>query len=104
MEIEEDVQPYQTLAAYAVIDKEDGLKKGLEYMKSICMVPTSTVDKIITHNEFLDHLERDNNIIANDAELKDLSYYCLSRPFWISNKDYKGSSKYVLVERETKEI
>jgi hypothetical protein len=58
---EEDGQQFRAHVAHAVIDKEDALKKGHEYMKFICKVPGSTVDKIFTYNEILDHIEKDTN-------------------------------------------
>jgi hypothetical protein len=51
-----------------VIEKEDQLKKGSEYMKFICKVPGSTVDEIFTYNEILDHIKRDNSGLYSDTE------------------------------------
>jgi hypothetical protein len=50
---EEDGQRFRARVVRAVIDKEDVLKKGSEYMKFICEVPNSTVDEILTYNEIL---------------------------------------------------
>jgi hypothetical protein len=41
----------------AVIEKEDQLKKGSEYMKCICEAPGSTVDDIFIYDEILDHIK-----------------------------------------------
>jgi hypothetical protein len=65
---EEDGQRFQAHVVCAVIDKDDALKKGHEYMKFICEVPGSTVDEIFTYNEILDHIEKDNNDLENDTE------------------------------------
>jgi hypothetical protein len=78
----------------AVADKEDTLKKGSEYMKFICEVPNSTVDEILTYNEILDHIEKDNMDIASDTEQL-YTLRCIAAhlgPLWTSGKDYKGSN------------
>ena len=41
---EEDGQRFRDRVVRAIVDKEDNLKKGSEYMKFICEVPNSTVD------------------------------------------------------------
>jgi hypothetical protein len=58
---EEDGQCFHARHVRAVIEKEDQLTKGSEYMKSICNVPGSTVHEIFTYNEILDHIKRDNS-------------------------------------------
>ena len=68
---EEDGQRFRARVVRAVIDKEEDLKKGSEHMKFICEVPNSTVDEILTYNEILDHIARDNVS----------SYHCSSRTF-----------------------
>jgi hypothetical protein len=84
----------------AVVDKEEELKKGLEFMKSICDVPNSTVDEIITYNDILDQIDKDNNNIANDTEQLHKFRYINAHqgPLLTSNKDYKGSTYNVVVE------
>jgi hypothetical protein len=72
MVYKEDGQRFRACVVRAVVDKEEELNKGLEYMKFICDVPNSTVDEIHTCN-----------------------------PLWTSNKDYKGSIYNLLVELET---
>jgi hypothetical protein len=68
MDTEDDGQRFRARVVRAVIDKEEELKKGAEYMKFICEVPNSTVDEILTYNQILDHIERDNNDLENDTE------------------------------------
>jgi hypothetical protein len=69
-------------------------------MKFICKVPNSTVDEILTYNDILDHIKKDNDDIDNDTE--HLYKFCRitahQGPLWTSNKDYKGSTYNVLVE------
>ena len=60
---EEDGQRFRARVVRAVVDKEDDLKKGSEYMKFICEVPNSTVDEILTYNEIIDRIERENSDI-----------------------------------------
>jgi hypothetical protein len=102
---EEDGQRFRARVVRAVVDKEDELKKGSDYLKFICEIPNSTVDEILTYNEILDHIERDNNDIDNDTE----QLYKFRRitshqgPLRTSDKDYKGSTYNVLVEWETGE-
>jgi len=50
---EEDGQRFRARVVRAVIDKEDDVKKGSEYMKFICEVPNSTIDEILIYNEIL---------------------------------------------------
>jgi hypothetical protein len=59
----EDGQRFQARVVGAVVGKEERLKNGLEYMNYICEVPNSTVDDILTYNDILDHIEKDNNDI-----------------------------------------
>ena len=78
---EEDGQRFRAQVVRAVIDKEEDLKKGSEHMKFICEVPNSTVDEILTYNEILDHIARDNEDIENDTEQTYKSHHCSSRTF-----------------------
>jgi hypothetical protein len=102
---EEDGQRFRARVVRAIIDKEDALKKGHEYMKFICEVPRSTVDEIFTYNEILDHIEKDNNDLENDTGK--LFKYCRitahQGPLRTSDKDYKGSTYNVLVKWESGE-
>jgi hypothetical protein len=97
---EEDGQQFRARVVRAVIDKDDALKKGHEYMKFIFEVPGSTVDEIFTYNEILDHIKKDNNDLENDTE--QLFKFCQitahQGPLRTSDKDYKGSTYNVLVE------
>jgi hypothetical protein len=72
-------------------------------MKFICEVPDSAVDKIFTHKEILDHIERDNSDIENDSE--QLYKFCHIAAhqghLCTSDKDWKGSKYNILVEWET---
>jgi hypothetical protein len=36
-------------------------------MKFICEAPNSTIDEILTYNEILDHIEKDNMDIDSDT-------------------------------------
>jgi hypothetical protein len=65
---EEDGQRFRVHIVCAVVDRDEELKKGSEYMKFICEVPNSTVDEIYTYNEILDHIEKDNSDIESDTE------------------------------------
>jgi Reverse transcriptase (RNA-dependent DNA polymerase) len=105
MDSEEDGQRFRARVVRAVVDKEEELKKGLEYMKFICEVPNSTVDEILTYNDILDHIEKDNNDIDNDTEqlYKFRRITAHQGPLRTSDKDYKGSTYNVLVEWETGE-
>jgi hypothetical protein len=98
-------QLFRARVVRAVVDKEEDIKKGPEYMRFICEVPESTVDEIVTYNEILDHIEKDSNNIENDTEhlyeFRRISAHQV--PLCSSNKDYKGSLFNVLVEWETGE-
>jgi hypothetical protein len=102
---EDDGQRFRARVVRAVIEKEDDLKKGSEYMKFICEVPNSTVDEILTYNEIIDHIAKDNDDIDNDTEqlYKFRRIVAHQGPLQSSDKDYKGSSFNVLVEWETGE-
>ena len=97
---EEDGQRFRARVVRAVMDKEDKLKKGSEYMKFICEVPNSNVDEIFTYNEILDHIEKDVNDIDNDTEqlykFRHISAH--QGPLRTCDKDHKGSRYNALVE------
>jgi hypothetical protein len=90
---EENVQCLQACVVCAVVDKEDELKKGSEYIKFICEIPNSTF------NEFLEYIERDNN----DEENKFCRIRTHQGPSHTSDKDYKRITFNVLVKWENGE-
>jgi hypothetical protein len=102
---EEDGQRLRARVVGTVIDKDDELKKGSEYMKFICEVTNSTVDENLSYNESLDYIEREANEVQNDmAQLfKFRRITAHQGPLRTSDKDYKGSTFNVLVEWETGE-
>jgi hypothetical protein len=105
MDSDEDGQRFRACVVCAVVDKMEELKKGLEYMKFICEVPNPTVDELLTYNDILDHIKKDNNDIDNDIEQR-YKFRCITAhqgPLWTSGKDYKGSTYNILVEWETGE-
>jgi hypothetical protein len=61
-------------------------------MKYICKVANSTVDEILTYNDILDHIQKDNNNIDNDTEqlYKFRGITAHQGPLLPSDKDYKG--------------
>jgi hypothetical protein len=61
-DLKEDGQRFRACVVRASVNKEDKLKKGSEYMKFICELPNSIVDKIFTYNEILDHIEKDEDV------------------------------------------
>jgi hypothetical protein len=102
---DKDGQRFRARVVRVLVEKEEDLKKGPEYMKFICEVPNSNVDEILTYNEILDHIEKDNNEIENDTEQL-YKFRCITAhqgPLRSSDKDYKGSTYNVLVEWETGE-
>jgi hypothetical protein len=97
---EEDGQRFRARIVRSVIDKNDDLKKGAEYMKTVYELPNSTFDKTLTYNEILDCIEREENEIQKDTE-KIFKFRCIPAhqgPLRTSDKDYKGSTFNVLVE------
>jgi hypothetical protein len=102
---EEDGQRFRARVVRAVVDKEEDLKKGTEYKKFICEVPNSTVDEILTYNEIIDCIARENNDIENDTEqlYKFRRITAHQGPLHSGDTHYKGSSYNVLVEWETGE-
>jgi hypothetical protein len=48
---EEDRPRFRAHVVCAVVEKEEYLKKGAEYMKFICEVPVSNFDEILTYND-----------------------------------------------------
>jgi hypothetical protein len=89
MDSKEDGQRFIARVVCAVVDKEEELKKRLENMKFICMVPNSTVDEILTYNDFLDQIKRDNNNIDNDTEQLYKFHHITAHqgPLWTADKD-----------------
>jgi hypothetical protein len=63
---EEDGQCFRVCRA--VLDNKENMKKDPRYMKFICKVPHSKVDKMYTYNKILDHIEKDKDGIENDTE------------------------------------
>ena len=102
---EEDGQRFRARVVRAIVEKEEDLKKGAEYMRFICEVPNSTVDEIYTYNEILDHIEKDNKDIESDTEqlYKFRRIAAHQGPLRTTDKDYKGSTYNVLVEWESGE-
>ena len=102
---EEDGQRFRARVVRAIVEKDNDLKKGVEYMKFICEVPNSTADEIFTYNEILDHIERDNSEVENDTEMlyKFRRISAHQGPLRPTDKEYKGSMYNVLVEWETGE-
>jgi hypothetical protein len=89
---EEDGQRFHVWVICAVVDREEELKKGSEYMKFICKVPNSRIDEIFTYNEILDHIEKDNIDIESDTEQL-YKFRCIAAhqgPLRTSDMDYKG--------------
>jgi predicted RND superfamily exporter protein len=98
----EDGQHFRAHVVRAVVEMEEDLKKGAEYMK---FIPDSNVDEMFTYNEIVNHNEKDNADIENDTEWL---YNCRriaahQGPLLKSDKDYKGSTYNVFVEWETGE-
>ena len=91
---EEDGQRFRARVVRAIVDKEEDLKKGAEYMRFICEVPNSTVDAIYTYDEILDHIEKDNMDINSDTEqlYKFRRITAHQGPLRTTDKDYKGST------------
>jgi hypothetical protein len=102
---EEDGQRSRARVVCAVTGEEDEVKKGSEYMKFICEVRNSIVDKILTYNEIPDYIEREENEVQNDMEqlFKIWRITAHQGPLRTSDKDYKVSTFNVLVEWETGE-
>jgi hypothetical protein len=100
---EEDGQRFRARVVRAIVEKENDVKKGVEYMKFIYEVPNSTADEIFTYNEILDHIERDNSDVVNDTEMlyKFWRIAAHQGPLRPTDKEYKGSMYNVLVEWET---
>ena len=68
-------------------------------------MPNSTVDEILTYNEIIDRIEKENNDIDNDSEQL-YKFRCTiahQGPLQSSDKDYKGSSFNMLIEWDTGE-
>ena len=104
-ESEVDGQRFRARIVRAIVENENNLKKGSEYMKFICEVPNSTVDEILTYNEILDHLEKEQSEKDNDTE-QVWSFRRIAAhqgPLRPTDKDWKGSMYNVLIEWETGE-
>jgi hypothetical protein len=102
---EEDGQRFRARIVKTILDEDEERQKDPQYIKFLCSVDGDTADEILSYNEVLDHIERDNNEIDNDTE----QYYKFRRisahqgPLKNTDKDYKGSMYNVLVEWETGE-
>jgi hypothetical protein len=104
-ELETDGQRFRARVVCAIVERKENLQTNLEYMKFICEITNTNVEVILTYNEILDHIEKDNNKIENDTE----QLYTFRRfsahqgPLRSSDKSYKGSTYNVLVKWETVE-
>jgi hypothetical protein len=102
-ETEEDGQRFRARVVRAIIDKER--QQDPQYTKFLCEVDGDVADEVLTYNEILDYIEKDNNDLENDTEqlykFRRLSAH--QGPLRTSDKDYKGSTYNILVEWETGE-
>ena len=102
---EDDGQRFRARVVRAIVKDQEDLKTRPEYLKFVCEVPNSDVDEILTYNEILDHIEKDNNDINNDTEqtykFREITGH--QGPLRSTDKDYKGSMYNVLVEWESGE-
>jgi Reverse transcriptase (RNA-dependent DNA polymerase) len=105
-ETEKDGQRFRARIVRAIIDKDNEVKKDPQYIKFLCEIDGDTADEIISYNQILDYIERDNLDVENDTE----QLYRFRRisahqgPLRTSDKDYKGSTYNVLVEWESGEV
>jgi hypothetical protein len=102
---EEDGQRFRARIVKVIIDKEADLQKDPDYIKFLCEVDGNVADEILTYNEILDHIDRNNMDVENDMEqlYKFRRITAHQGPLRTTDQDYKGSTYNVLVEWETGE-
>ena len=105
-ETDGDGQRFRARIVRAIIDKENELKNDPQYIKFLCEVDGDTADEIISYNQVLDYIERENLDAENDTEqlYKFRRISAHQGPLRTSDKDYKGSTYNVLIEWETGEV
>ena len=77
METDENGQRFRARVVKAIIDKENELKNDPKYIKFLCEVDGDTADEIISYNQVLDYLEKENMEIDNDTDQL-YCFQCLS--------------------------
>jgi hypothetical protein len=96
---EEEGQRFHARVVRAIVDDENNLRKGSEYMKFICEVPNSTDYEILTYNEILDYIEKEKNDMDDDPEqlwkFRHIAEH--QGPLCSINKDWKGSTYNIMI-------
>jgi hypothetical protein len=65
---EEDGQHFQVHIVKTILDEDEERQKDPHCIKFLCSVNGDTADEILSYNEVLDHIERDNNEVDNNTE------------------------------------
>ena len=101
MEEQDDGQRFHARIVEAVKDHESDLASNPTRIKFLCSVNDDEFEEIMSHNEILSHIERDEE---DTAVWKFKRITAHEGPLSQSHPSYKGSRHNVMIEWETGEI
>ena len=102
MDQQEDGQRHRARIVKLIEDHESKLQDNPTRIKYVCSVNNDAAEEVITYNQMLDYISREEN----DCE-KVWKFKCITShqgPLNPSHPDYKGSSYNVMIEWENGEI
>ena len=103
MDQQQDGQRHRARIVKLVEDHENNLQENPERIKYICSVNNDTAEEIITYNQLMDYLSKEDNI-GTDRVWKFRRITTHEGPLSQSHPNYKGSKYNVMIEWENGEI
>ena len=97
----ENGEKFRAKIVKAIHEHDDKLERNLDNMKFLCSVNDEQYEEILSYNEILHHVERDDN---TDLVWKFKDITAHQGPMNRNHPDYKGSSYNIRVEWENGEI
>ena len=101
MDINENGEKFRAKIISAIKKHEDGLENHPDHLKFVCSVNDNEYEEILTYNEILHHIEKEEN---SDIVWKFKDITAHQGPLTRTHPDYKGSSYNVKIEWENGEI
>ena len=101
LDANEDGEKFRAKIIEAIDIHDNDLKNNPEHMKYRCNINDDAYEEILSYNEILHHIEKDDN---TELVWKFKSITSHQGPMDKNHKDYKGSSYNVKVEWENGEI
>jgi hypothetical protein len=99
----EDEQRFQCKIVEAIIRNEGNLEKELGLIQFKCSVNNDEYEEIVTYNEIINHIERQDGGLDEDSIWKFKQISAHEGPLLTTDKSYNSLAYNVLVEWETGE-